>query len=187
MRSTLAERRGAANVRRMVFLTLVALAFGLALACSSASSGGTPTPTDTPTPTGTLPPAEASPLGQRVFAANCSACHGDMGQGQPNWHIPKADGVLPAPPLNGDGHTWHHGDGFLYRVVSQGGKIQESPTVPNFKSGMPAFGDVLGRDEIVAVLTHVKSLWGDKTKLGFYIRESQDLVSENDPLPSPLE
>ena len=94
---------------------------------------------------------------------------------------------MPAPPLNGDGHTWHHGDGFLYRVVSQGGKIQESPTVPNFKSGMPAFGEVLGHDKIVAVLTHVKSLWGDKTKLGFYIRESQALVSENDPLPSPLE
>ena len=41
-RSTLAERRGAANVRRMVFLTLVALAFGLALACSSASFGAHP-------------------------------------------------------------------------------------------------------------------------------------------------
>ena len=58
--------------------------------------------------------------------------------------------------------------------------------MPNFKSGMPAFGEVLGHDEIVAVLTHVKSLWGDKTKLGFYIRESQALVSEKRPFAFPL-
>ena len=61
-----------------------------------------------------------------------------------------------------DGHTWHHGDGTLFRIVSQGGAIYESPDLPNYKSGMPAFGEKLTRDEIISVINYVKSLWGDK-------------------------
>ena len=122
-------------------------------------------------------------MGQTTFAANCAVCHGANGEGQPDWHIKKEDGTLPAPPLNGDGHTWHHGDGLLYRTVSQGGAIFEDPAYANFKSGMPAFGDTLTHQEIVAVITYVKSLWGDKTKLGNSIRESQQLISEEDPFP----
>ena len=60
----------------------------------------------------------------------------------------------------------------------------ESPNLPGFKSGMPAFGDRLSHEEIVAVLTYVKELWGDKTKLGHSIRETQALVSKDDPFPS---
>ncbi len=122
--------------------------------------------------------------GRNLFAANCAACHGAGGEGQPDWHISKPDGTLPAPPLNGDGHTWHHADGFLYRVVDEGGKFQEDPRVPGFKSAMPAFGDRLGNQEIVAVLTYVKSLWGDKTRGGFSILESQTIISQQDPFPS---
>ena len=97
----------------------------------------------------------------------------------------KPDGVLPAPPLNGDGHTWHHGDGTLYTYVSGGGKTFESPDIPSFKSGMPAFGETLSHEEIKAVIEYVKSLWGDKVSrgLGLRLRESQALVSENDPFP----
>ena len=121
--------------------------------------------------------------GQEIFAANCAACHGAGGEGQPEWHVKKADGTLPPPPLNGDGHTWHHGDGLLYRIVSEGGKTLEDPNYPSFRSGMPAFGDRLTQEEIVAVLEYVQSLWEDKTKLGVSIRESQALVSEQDPYP----
>ena len=59
----------------------------------------------------------------------------------------------------------------------------ESPDIPNFKSGMPAFGDLLSHEEIIAVLTYVKSLWGDKTKRDISIRESQARASEFDPFP----
>lgn len=121
--------------------------------------------------------------GQEIFAANCAACHGISGEGQPDWHIKKPDGALPAPPLNGDGHTWHHSDGLLYRIVSQGGSIYEDPDYPGFKSAMPAFGGQLTHDEIISVITYVKSLWGDKTKVGLVIRESQALISEEDPFP----
>ncbi len=152
--------------RGIASLTLAMALIG-ALACSSQS--------DETGATGT---------GQQIFASTCAACHGVDGQGQENWHVPKEDGTLPPPPLNGDGHTWHHGDGLLYQIVSQGGKSLEIPNVPNFKSGMPAFGDLLSHEEIIAVLTYVKSLWGDKTKRDISIRESQARASELDPFPA---
>ena len=142
--------------------------------CSSSPAQDTPAPIASPT-------EQAVPTGQQIFASNCAACHGANGEGQPDWHIEKADGTLPAPPLNGDGHTWHHGDGLLYRIISQGGAI---PEMPSYKSGMPAFGDHLSRQEIIDVLAYIKSLWGDKTKRGLSIRESQSLVSELDPFPA---
>lgn len=120
--------------------------------------------------------------GRELFAANCAVCHGAGGEGQPNWHVRKPDGVLPAPPLNGDGHTWHHADGVLYRVVSEGGQILEDPGL-DFTSAMPGFGGQLSQSEIVAVLTYVKSLWGEKESRGLSIAESQALVSERDPFP----
>ena len=121
--------------------------------------------------------------GRELFAANCAACHGAQGEGQPNWHIANDDGTLPAPPLNGDGHTWHHADGLLYRIVSQGGAQFESPSDPGFKSAMPAFEDRLSHEEIIAVLTYIKSLWGDKVRMDFSIRESQAVAEQRDPFP----
>ena len=128
-------------------------------------------------------PGSNSRTGQEIFASTCAACHGANGEGQPNWHIPREDGTLPAPPLNGDGHTWHHGDGLLYRIVSEGGAFLEVPSVPNFKSVMPSFREQLSHDELVAVITYIKTFWIDKTSRGLSILESQALVSENDPFP----
>ncbi len=126
---------------------------------------------------------EDAEAGERLFAANCAVCHGIDGQGQADWHIFNEDGTLPPPPLNGDGHTWHHSDGLLYRIVSQGGQFQEDRDLSSFRSAMPAFGDRLSRDEIIHVLTYVKSLWGDKTSRGASIREWQARASEPDPFP----
>ncbi len=135
--------------------------------------------------------ADSTPIfvrGKDVFRQNCAVCHGSNGEGQPDWHMRKPDGLLPAPPLNGDGHTWHHGDGTLYKIVSQGGAVYESPDLPNYKSGMPAFGETLSNGEIVAVITYVKDLWGDKIAQGLDLRkrESQAIVSETDPFPEPV-
>ena len=129
--------------------------------------------------------AENVALGEELFKGNCAVCHGANGEGQADWQVRKPDGMLPAPPLNGDGHTWHHGDGTLFRIVSQGGAIYESQDLPNYKSGMPAFGERLSRDEIISVINYVKSLWGDKVAQGLDlpIRESQAIVSETDPFP----
>ena len=160
-----------------VAVATMLLASVLLTACSSSPGEDIAAP-------GTVPTTQSAPTGRELFASNCAACHGVGGEGQPNWHVRKDDGYLPPPPLNGDGHTWHHADGLLYRIVSEGGKIFEDPSYPSFKSAMPAFGDQLSHEEIIAVLTHIKDLWGDKAKRELSIRESQALVSEEDPFPS---
>ena len=155
-----------------------ALVIAVVGACSSPSGdGGTATGVAASPAPATRAPAPVSRTGPEIFATTCAVCHGAAGEGQPNWRIAKEDGTLPPPPLNGDGHTWHHADGLLYRIVSRGGAI------PGYKSGMPAFGDQLSREEIVDVLTYVKSLWGDKSFQEHSIRETQGLLSENDPFP----
>ena len=153
---------------------IVPLVAALLAACGPDDVAGSTSASDT---------VPAPLTGRELFAANCAVCHGAEGEGQPNWHIANDDGTLPAPPLNGDGHTWHHADGLLYRVVSQGGAQFESPSDPGFKSAMPAFEDRLSHEEIIAVLTYVKSLWGNKVRMDFSIRESQELLSQRDPFP----
>ena len=171
-------RPAAAKTARLLTALAALLVTAVVFGCASPPAEGEATPA------GAASPTPAPRTGQQIFTSTCSACHGSGGEGQPNWHIPKEDGTLPAPPLNGTGHTWHHPDGWLYRVVSQGGRIQEGPSVPNFKSGMPAFGDTLSHDEIIDVLTYVKGLWGGKiSRSGLSIVEAQAFVSEADPFP----
>ena len=164
-------------VRTAGYAAALVLAFTLIAACSSSQGE------DTPTSTRVVSSIPAPLTGQKIFAVNCAACHGASAEGQPDWRITKADGTLPPPPLNGDGHTWHHADGLLYRIVSQGGSFLENPRYPGFKSAMPAFGNRLSHEEIVEVLTYVNSLWEDKTTQGRSIRELQALASEQDPFP----
>lgn len=99
--------------------------------------------------------------GAAVYAANCAACHGPRGQGEPNWSTSNADGSYPAPPHDSIGHTWHHSDRLLLELIRDGGARYESGT---FKSRMPAFGERLGEEEIRAVLEYLKSLWGPEER-----------------------
>ena len=114
-------------------------------------------------------------LGEQVYRVSCANCHGNDAEGQLDWKSQKPNGVYPAPPHDGSGHTWHHGDGLLYQIISDGGA---SLNLPGFQSGMPAFGGALGDAEIRAVLTYLKSLWPEEQ------RQTQWLASQNDPLPS---
>ena len=61
-------------------------------------------------------------LGQDVYAANCASCHGADLKGQPDWQIPDDNGILPAPPHDASGHTWHHGDAMLRDYIRLGGQ-----------------------------------------------------------------
>lgn len=94
--------------------------------------------------------------GQRIYADNCAACHGTRGEGQRDWRIRKPDGKLPAPPLNGDGHTWHHPDAQLRAIVAQG---VEALAPAGYESDMPGFDDRLSDREIRAVLAYVRTWW----------------------------
>ena len=113
-------------------------------------------------------------LGGQVYAANCAACHGPEGEGQPDWKTPKEDGTYPAPPHDVSGHTWHHGDGTLLQIIRGGG---DSLDIPNFKSAMPPFEDTLDHEEIVAVLAYLKSRWPEEE------RHFQAEMTQKDPAP----
>jgi mono/diheme cytochrome c family protein len=108
--------------------------------------------------------------GKVLYETHCAACHGIAGEGAENWQRPRADGTLPPPPHNDDGHTWHHPDGQLYGVVARGGVIANS--------GMPAFGETLSHDEIIEVLEYIKTFWSAET------RAVQAALSESLPYPA---
>ena len=95
--------------------------------------------------------------GQAVYADNCASCHGAELEGQPNWRSLGSDGRLPAPPHDKTGHTWHHDGDTLFRLTKHGtGALVGDP---DYESNMPIYEDVLSDDEIIAVLSYIKSTW----------------------------
>lgn len=100
--------------------------------------------------------AQLVALGEQVYGQYCASCHGRNLQGQANWQTPLPSGVLPAPPHDESGHTWHHPDELLFDYTKRGGQALIGNSG---KSGMPGFGAVLSDREIWAVLAYIKSTW----------------------------
>jgi mono/diheme cytochrome c family protein len=94
--------------------------------------------------------------GRAIYATYCAGCHGANLEGQPNWQQRLPNGLMPAPPHDETGHTWHHADNLLFLITKEGGAAAGPP---GYISGMPAFGDQLSDDEIWAVLAYIKSTW----------------------------
>ncbi|MBV2358914.1 cytochrome c [Thalassococcus sp. CAU 1522] len=128
----------------------------LLLAASAAGAQMTPAPSK-----GVLPYDQPDRVsnGARIYADYCASCHGVALEGQPDWRVPDADGYLPAPPHDPSGHTWHHDDLLLLRIVTLG---TEAIVGGNYRSNMSGFGDVLEPDEILDVLGFIKSTWPDE-------------------------
>lgn len=95
--------------------------------------------------------------GEAIYRMHCAACHGARLEGQPNWREPGPDGLLPAPPHDASGHTWHHPDELLVRITRDG--VAKAANLPDHASAMPAYRGVLQEEEIVAVLSWIKSRW----------------------------
>ena len=94
--------------------------------------------------------------GRRVYIAQCAACHGARGEGQPEWEHADAAGEMPAPPHNAQGHTWKHADAMLYRIVQDGWRDPYNKTQ---RLTMPAFGQTLSPREMRDVIDYLKTLW----------------------------
>lgn len=94
--------------------------------------------------------AGASAAGLKVFSTNCSSCHQANGKGQP--------GVFP--PLAGN--TVVTGDPTkVIGIVKNGlsGKITVMGTTYNGQ--MPAWKSQLSNNDIAAVITYIRSAWGN--------------------------
>ena len=102
---------------------------------------------------------ETLALGKEIYAAKCASCHGLNLEGQPDWKRRLTGGKMPAPPHDITGHTWHHSDQDLFRIVKEG----VAAIVGNgYESDMLAFGPVLSDDEIKATLAYIESTWPER-------------------------
>lgn len=102
--------------------------------------------------------------GELLYQENCASCHGVNLEGQPNWQSPGEDGLLPAPPHDKTGHTWHHGDGVLFAYTQLGGKETLARSGIDFDSGMPGFGGKLSDQQIYDILAYIRSTWPDRQR-----------------------
>lgn len=93
--------------------------------------------------------------GELLYMDRCASCHGSNLEGQANWMTRLPNGRLPAPPHDETGHTWHHSDGQLFRIVKEG----LASIVPGYETDMPAFGTSMTDEEIMAVIDYIKSTW----------------------------
>lgn len=95
--------------------------------------------------------------GKQLYERHCAACHGAKLEGQPNWRSRDASGRLPAPPHDASGHTWHHTDEVLFRIVKEG--MAATANLKDYPSAMPVYAGVLSDAEVVAVLSFIKAHW----------------------------
>ncbi len=98
-------------------------------------------------------PGKAERLkGRRIYETVCAACHQPSGMGTPGQF----------PPLVASEWVLAEGANRLIRLVLNG--IQGPITVGGqpFNNAMPPWGPALKDDEIAAVISYVRSEWGNK-------------------------
>jgi len=97
--------------------------------------------------------AAQSPDGAQVFSANCAACHQATGTGMAGMFPPlKDNSVVNDPDPTKQIHVVLHGlSGELVGGVK-------------YSTAMPAFKDILDNAQIVAVINHERSSWGNHGK-----------------------
>lgn len=95
------------------------------------------------------PPAEQLELGARVWERHCADCHGANGEGAAPF----------VPALAGNRAAGLDSPANLLRVVL-GGAFGPSTAANPRPFGMPPFANRLSDEEIAAVVTHVRWLWG---------------------------
>lgn len=121
--------------------------------------------------------------GIRVYAEECAACHGANLEGQKDWKRPDEDGLMPAPPHDDTGHTWHHTDDLLFEITKFG--IQKLLDDDSYETTMPTYEESLTDDEIIAVLSYIKSTWSeDKNDWHNQVNETANKYWE--PSKNPL-
>lgn len=99
------------------------------------------------------PPKPLDPLkiGEGLFIANCTACHGVTGAGQPGAFPPLAGSEFVKANPAGIQHIVMHG--------LQGKLIVDGQ---EFNGAMPPFGAVLNDEKLAAVLTYIRHAWGNE-------------------------
>jgi mono/diheme cytochrome c family protein len=118
-----------------------------------------------------LPVAESSllmALGKTVYDARCASCHGPAGAGMPPQY----------PPLAGNQSIQMESAVNPIRMVLNGGLPPATLGNPQ-PYGMPPFAQILSDDEVAAVVTYIRSAWGNR---GTSVSASQANALRSAPL-----
>ncbi len=87
-----------------------------------------------------------------LYQANCAACHGPDGRGQPASQV---GFDVPLPDFSQCNFASREPDGDWFAVIHDGGPVR------GFDEMMPAFGDALSDEQIQQVLEHVRTFCGE--------------------------
>ena len=105
--------------------------------------------------TGAAPSARQAELGAKVYGQHCAQCHGEQGEGT---RLP--NGRFAYPPLAGSRAVTLGPTANLVQTVLHGGFSVSSPGQPR-PFGMPPYVLALSDTELAAVLTHLRTQWGN--------------------------
>jgi mono/diheme cytochrome c family protein len=95
--------------------------------------------------------AAAGPDGSAIYASKCAGCHQANGQGLPPAFPPLAgSSIVTGPPAK------------VIAVVSNGLNGKVTVSGKDYNGAMPAWKGQLKNDEIAAVITYIRSAWGNK-------------------------
>ena len=97
-----------------------------------------------------VPDQTAILAGQAIYAATCSACHGDNGEGQARYF----------PPLAGDASVQAHDPTTIVRIILAGSRSVPTPAKPSAPA-MPPFAWKLDDGEVASVANYVRNSWGN--------------------------
>lgn len=100
-------------------------------------------------------------LGGTIYRQSCAVCHGRNFEGQANWRTRNAAGLLPAPPHDETGHTWHHPDEILFNLV----KFGPGYNLEGYQSAMRGYEGLLTDEEIRAVNSFIAASWPEEILL----------------------
>jgi mono/diheme cytochrome c family protein len=89
-------------------------------------------------------------LGGKVYSEQCAICHGAKGRGEPTRY----------PPLAANQSIEMESAVNPIRMVLNGGFPPGTPGNP-MPYGMPPFAQSLSNDEVAAVVTYIRSSWGN--------------------------
>jgi S-disulfanyl-L-cysteine oxidoreductase SoxD len=94
--------------------------------------------------------------GKQLYGRACASCHGRRLQGQLLWQVRDQFAGQRAPAHDQTGHTWQHSDEELFYITKFG---RFSTTPQTAKSYMPAYGQSLSDDQILATISYIKATW----------------------------
>ncbi len=108
-------------------------------------------PASGPAPAPDAVDARTAATGARVYADHCAGCHGDDGRG--------IEGAFPA--LAGNRAVVMANPANVIRVVLAGGFLPATAGNPR-PHGMAPFSHLLTDEQVAAVVTHVRTTWGNR-------------------------